>query len=310
MNLTRHRRPEADEVYYPESALAVIRLLLRLPYDLLHLHVGGELPLRLQILGLLARLVPGKKTVLTFHSGGYPGSPEGRAANRSSFRAKFFRSFDALIGVNREITDFFRRLGVPEAKIHLVHPYVVSAEIPALLPERLTVFLDSHKPVLLTVGLLEPEYDLSLQIEALGKVRERFPNVGLIIAGSGSIESDLRRQIDNRPYAAHVLLFGDMPHPVTLETIRRCDVFLRTTLYDGDSISVREALHLGAPVIASDNGMRPPGVRLIPSSNPAALAEMIEAVLARPALRQPTGGSGEENIEAVLAVYRHVLQQD
>ena len=40
------------------------------------------------------------------------------------------------------------------------------------------------------------------------------------------------------------------------EAMSRITIFLRTTLYDGDSISVREALHLGVPVIASDNGMR------------------------------------------------------
>ena len=46
--------------------------------------------------------------------------------------------------------------------------------------------------LLLTVGLLEPEYDLPLQIDVLGQVRERYPEAGLIIAGSGSLEQLLR----------------------------------------------------------------------------------------------------------------------
>src|SRR5438105_8526009 len=39
----------------------------------------------------------------------------------------------------------------------------------------------------------------------------------------------------------------------SLRAIADADVLLRTTLYDGDAISVREALYLGTPVVATDN---------------------------------------------------------
>ena len=45
INLTRHRKPNSDEVYYPASAAELLRLLLTLPYDILHLHIGGNLTL-------------------------------------------------------------------------------------------------------------------------------------------------------------------------------------------------------------------------------------------------------------------------
>jgi len=95
----------------------------------------------------------------------------------------------------------------------------------------------------------------------------KYPNAGLAIIGAGSLEADLAARIAAKPYAQHVLLCGDVPHAGTLRAIEDCSVFLRTTLYDGDSISVREALHVGATVIASENGMRPPGVRLISPEN-------------------------------------------
>ncbi|MEO7649742.1 MAG: glycosyl transferase family 1, partial [Bryobacteraceae bacterium] len=81
---------------------------------------------------------------------------------------------------------------------------------------------------------------------------------------------------------------------------------LRTTTFDGDSISVREALHLGTPVIATDNGMRPEGVRLIPISNPEALALAIEACLAGGRTRR--GQARQENLEAVLALYKELMR--
>jgi len=58
-----------------------------------------------------------------------------------------------------------------------------------------------------------------------------------------------------------------------------CDVFVRPTLADGDSVSVREALALGRAVVATSVGHRPEGVLLVPPGDAAALsAAMIEAV--------------------------------
>jgi glycogen(starch) synthase len=47
----------------------------------------------------------------------------------------------------------------------------------------------------------------------------------------------------------------------------RSDVFLRPTLEDGDSISVREAISLGVPVVASRTGARPAGAILFEPGN-------------------------------------------
>src|SRR5215475_2436122 len=72
INLTRHRREDCDEIYYPKTSFEALRLLARLRYDILHLHIGGDLTLRLMLLALACSLIPRIKTVLTFHSGGYP----------------------------------------------------------------------------------------------------------------------------------------------------------------------------------------------------------------------------------------------
>jgi glycosyltransferase involved in cell wall biosynthesis len=138
-----------------------------------------------------------------------------------------------------------------------------------------------------------------LQIEALARIRERHPRAGLVIAGSGSLEADLRARINE-----HVLLYGDMPHDAALRAIYEANVFLRTTLYDGDSVAVREALHLGTPVAATDNGMRPAGVRLMPARDLDALCGRIEECLAAP--RAGIATASEANIEAVLKLYEEL----
>jgi glycosyltransferase involved in cell wall biosynthesis len=281
INLTRHRRQNDDDVHYPSSALGVAKLLMAMPADIIHLHIGGNLTTRLLALCLFCSLIPNRRVIMTFHSGGYP-SWQNRAPRRFSLRRLILRRLDAIVTVNAEIDGFFRNLGVDPSRLKTICPYApVSLRDAVVLPEGLARFINTHTPTLTTVGLLEPEYDLPLQIRMLGALRERFHDAGLVIVGSGSLEAELRRVIAEQPYAEHILLCGDVPHPVTLHAISQSDVFLRTTRYDGDSVSVREALQLGVPVVATDNGMRPAGVLLIPRSDASALADAISTVVGR-----------------------------
>lgn len=307
VNLTRFRGHSAG-VYYPTGALQLIRLLLRLRVDILHLHFGGDLTPRLLGLALFCTALPGRKTVLTFHSGGYPSSPAGRTAGRWTLRGCVFRRLDGLVAVNAEIAALFRKFGVPARRIRTILPFAVTPPEPSgVLPEPLRQFMANRRPLLLTVGLLEPEYDLPLQIDALEDILRRFPEAGLAIAGAGSLEAKLRAAIASKAYAGHILLYGDLPRAATLRAMRECDVLLRTTLYDGDSVSVREALYLGTPVIATDNGMRPPGPRLIPISDRAALRDAVFETLS--AGKQPLSAAddGQDNLRAVVEFYRELL---
>jgi len=304
VNLTRFRKDEADDIYYPKHALEVARLLVRLRHPVLHLHIGGRVTGRLLGLSLFCCLLPRRRTVLTFHSGGYPTSAAGLTAGSRTLRGFVFQRFHRIIAVNTAIVDLFRKFGVRPDRLRLIPPFAES--VPPLarpLADHLRDFFALHRPLLLTVGLLEPEYDLGLQIEVLGAVRERFPKAGLVILGAGGLEAPLRAAIAARPYAEHVLLYGDCPHPMTLRAIADSDVLLRTTRYDGDSISVREALALGTPVIATDNGMRPEGVDLIPPADGVALLDAITRRLTEgpPPHRQPVGA--DKNLSAVGDVY-------
>jgi glycosyltransferase involved in cell wall biosynthesis len=314
VHLSRHRKADADEVYYPKTALETARVLVTQPADILHLHIGGQLSNRLLALCLFCVMMPGRKSVLTFHSGGFCSSSEGQAINPSSKASVLFRRLDAIIAVNQQIRDFFiERCGVPEERVHLISPHA-SVRGEGELQAALQAFFDTHDPLLLSVGLLEPEYDLPVQIEALGRIRQTHPHAGLLMIGSGSLEAELRARIAAQPYAEHLLLTGDVPHKSTLRAIRECRMLLRTTHYDGDALSVREALESGTPVIATDNGMRPAGCHLIPSP-PAVepLRQQIEAVLASPRVTAsstngPDAQIGTKNLDAVLDLYQSLLR--
>jgi len=311
INITRHRKEDADDVYYPKNPVQLVQLLAQLDYDLIHIHIGGMLTNRLLALSLVCARWPGKKSVMTFHSGGFPSTPEGQALGPSSFAGFVLRSFDGIIGVNEEIIRFLQKMGVPAERARLISPYAFlsGSDSERALPPALAEFFAARDPVLTSVGLLEPEYDLPLQISGLTPIREKFPRAGLLLIGSGSLEGSLREKIAASPSAAHILLAGDVPHAATMEAMLRSRVMLRTTLYDGDALSVREALQLGTPVIASDNGMRPQGVRLIPKADLGALVSATEFELQKPVAAKAMSNADDGNVRAVFEFYRELVEQ-
>ena len=311
INLTRHRRENADDVFYPTSALEVIRLLFAIKADVIHLHFGGELTPRLLGLCLVCCLIPGRRVVLTFHSGGYP-SGSGDRTDPRSLQGLVLRRPDAVVAVNTEIANWFRRLGVDERRIRVICPFA-PVTVPREGPRREDVrqFIAAHAPVLTTVGLLEPEYDLALQIRAMEAIRRQHPGAGLAIVGSGSLEPELRALIEAHPAREHILLCGDVDHADTIGLIAASDMFLRTTLYDGDSVSVREALQIGVRVIASDNGMRPEGVVLIPKCDESALVDAVHRTLGEQEGRAADAGTApRESLDEILNLYRQVLGRE
>jgi glycosyltransferase involved in cell wall biosynthesis len=255
-------------------------------------------------------MLPGRKSVLTFHSGGYPSSVEGVSTTPRSVKAWVFRRFDRIIAVNPEIAAFFGRLDVRPERVRMISPHSLPAPSDSSeLPLSVESFFRDHHPLLITVGLLEKEYDLPLQIDTLARILEKFPTAGLLIIGSGSLHEALKRQIEKKSYAEHVLLYGDLPHAATLQTITRADLMLRTTWYDGDALSVREALQLSLPTIATDNGMRPEGVHLIPARDGDALLAAVDRVLQNPRQHgRPPKQAEYGNLLEVLRLYQELAR--
>jgi len=307
INLTRHREQREAGVHMPSNALAVMWLLFSRRARVVHLHFGGMLSPRLLGLCLFASLLPGRRVVLTFHSGGYPTSAAGLALRPSSPAAFILRRLDALIGVNEALSDYFRSLGAKPERVHTIVPFVLAEQPdPRPLPEPLGRFFASASHRIFSASGFEPEYDIPSQFRAMEAILAIFPRAALAIAGYGRREAELRAAAAALPWKDRVLLCGDVPHASVLTAMRDADVCLRTTLYDGDAISVRESLALGTPVIATDNGMRPEGVTLVPIGDSDALAAAVIDQLRKGRSRGLAGDDGTGNLQAVISIYRRL----
>ncbi len=292
------------DVYHPRTKTGLIELLRKLDYDVLHLHIGGDVTKRVLALAFACTFFGGKRSVLTLHSGGFATTDAAKNAKPTSLAGLIFRRFSRIIAVNEDLANVFRRYGVVDERLSVVLPFSLKAPDENItIPAELASFRETHAPMLLAVGGLEKDYDPLMQIDAMREIVRDMPNAGLMIAGSGSMRSEVEAAIQNSGCANNIHLAGNVDHAVTLHLMRDADVVLRTTLFDGDAISVREALFLGTPVIATDNGMRPDGVELIAVGDKDALVERVKEMAKGEKQVKANGKADNGNIAKILTIY-------
>ena len=298
---------DEPDVYHPRSKTALIRLLRKLKFDVLHLHIGGDVTTRVLALVYVCSIFGGKHSVLTLHSGGFTTSDSAKTAKPSSFMGHVFRRFSKIIAVNHDLADVFRRFGVANERISIIAPYALQKPDKNIaVPNALAEFCKTHSPLLLAVGGLEKDYDPVMQIAAMPGIIADLPNAGLMIVGSGSMQSEVAATVAASGYADHIYLTGNVEHAVTLHLMNDADIVLRTTLFDGDAISVREALFLGTPVITTDTGSRPDGVHLIKIGDKTGLVNKVKEVTASSRPQKLVKPSDSSNIRQVIKLYAEI----
>lgn len=262
----------------------------------LHVHINGH-NVKGWLVALAAGLVgvTGPGAILTIHSGMAPAYLNDRRSGRliAWTTSKFYRH---IIAVNPEIKNVLCSLSVPEAGIEVLPAFLPTPAALQQLSSNVEAWSRAHHPVLSTALFFRPEYGFGLLLQAISELRKTHPRLGCVVIGDS----------ESRPEGLpqHMLAIGDVTHESCLAVIARSDIFVRATFSDGDAISVREALALGTPVVASDVVGRPAGTLCFKTGDANDLAAKIECLLssARPrpyVSSQPSGNS----IQRLLELY-------
>jgi glycosyltransferase involved in cell wall biosynthesis len=143
-------------------------------------------------------------------------------------------------------------------------------------------------------GRLTPQKGLETLIDAMPIVVARVPSVRLLLVGEGPLLNDLRGRIGRLGLSANVSLIGfrdDVPDLISI-----CEVVISSSLWEGLSVSVLEAMGQGRPIvatrIASNRELLGEGSfgLLVPPGDSSALGEGIITLLSD---RQGAGVLGE-----------------
>ncbi len=121
---------------------------------------------------------------------------------------------------------------------------------------------------------------------------------------------DWLRELKKEGIADHLYPAGELPAAEVYSVLQQGDIFLRTTRFDGDAISVREALSLNVPVIASATDFRPSGVWKYREGDAEDLLRQIEAVNADILNREREEIVREDFYHQLTMLYRTIAESD
>ena len=112
---------------------------------------------------------------------------------------------------------------------------------------------------------------------AFAKQPELKDRLKCLIAGSGSLEAKLKKQVEIDDLSGSVVFCGEVGE--VRDFLGAVDIFVMPSLQEGQPLALLEAMAMGKPVLASDipgiSGTAEAGreAELVPPADPAALAE-------------------------------------
>lgn len=103
---------------------------------------------------------------------------------------------------------------------------------------------------LVSVGRLHPAKGFQLAIEAAEILKEKEINFHWWIIGEGDERAKLEKLIAEKKLQDYITLQGADTNPYKF--MRAADIYVQTSVYEGFSITVREALAMGKPVVSTN----------------------------------------------------------
>lgn len=140
-------------------------------------------------------------------------------------------------------------------------------------------------PCVLTIARLAPQKGLDLLLEAAALIKQRGLNFTWLVAGDGPLKAQLNQQIIAA--ALPVKLLGRREDIGAL--LSQADVVVQTSYWEGQPLTLREAMQAGRAIVATDVGgsaytLAGCGQLVEPQAGP--LADAVVAVISDPKRRE------------------------
>jgi glycosyltransferase involved in cell wall biosynthesis len=233
-----------------------------------------------------------------------------------AFENLTWKHVDHFILVSEAMKRDFLKVGLPERKLTVVHNAIElpEAPVPHVAKTNLRELLGVEENTLIvgTVARLHPVKGYTYLVKAIRQVVKERQNVVFPWIGEGDQHDELLREAQELGVEKYIKFLGfrkDVP-----DLLPQFDVFVLPSLSEGLSVAILEALAAGVPVLTTAVGGSPEVITsgetglLVPSMDPAALADRICLLLSDTALRKRLASAGQEMVFQRFSLRRLVRE--
>ncbi len=198
-------------------------------------------------------------TRVVLREGNSPTAFLADVARQSPLRAKFYRKIyrnvyrfaDAIIcQSDYMLNDIEQNMQLPPRKLKRIYNPVDFEQIDRLAAEPTEDFFNSDDVRLITVGRLAFQKAYDTLLRAFAVVRETNPAATLTFMGEGEDRESLERLAQELRINQYVNFPGFHKNPYSY--MKKADIFVLSSRYEGFSNVMVESLACGTPVVATD----------------------------------------------------------
>jgi glycosyltransferase involved in cell wall biosynthesis len=283
--------------FRPSLGRRIAELTRRYRASVVHCHHYSPF-----VYGAIAALLrPGLKIVYTEHGrlSDAPPSLKRRVVNPVLGRLPH-----AAFAVSHALRGSMIAEGFPAGRLTVIHNGVeLAPSFPPLSRRdaRALLGLPDHAFVVGTVARLDPVKDLGASIEAVARARASVPGVVLAIVGEGGERGRLEATAAQLGVSDRVRFLGRRDDARRL--LPALDVYVNSSISEGISLTILEAMAASVPVVATRVGGTPEIVTdgqsglLVPARRPSALSAALQRFASEPDLRRQLGAEGRATVE-------------
>jgi glycosyltransferase involved in cell wall biosynthesis len=292
--------------WQPRLATSIAAIVRDFDIDLLHCHhytpfVYGQLA------ALLCRMRP---TLYTEH-GRLSDSPP--SLKRRLLNPALTRFAEAIFAVSEDLRRHMIAEGLPARRIRVIYNGVEPGRLPSdrdRADARARLGLSRDAFVVGSVGRLDPVKDFSALLRAFAALPPMTPPAVLAIVGDGPASAPLKEEAGRLGVGERTRFLGYRAD--VRAVLPACDVYVNSSVHEGVSLTILEAMAAGLPVVASRVGGTPEIVEhgrtgfLVPPRSPAALAQEIARLAGDPDARKAFGDAGRARLERSFTIERMI----
>lgn len=155
-----------------------------------------------------------------------------------------------------------------------------------------------------TVARLYVTKGLTYLLDVVVKVRAVYPQTRFRVYGDGVLRAELLSRAANMGLDGSEIFVGAIPRSELPGVMAETDIFLLTSILEGQPLAVAEAMAFGCPIVATSVGGIPEVIEdganglLCPPADPECLAQKVVTLIADPELRSRLGDAARRSYEA------------
>ena len=269
-------------------------------YEIVHIHMASDVSLYRKLPFIWLTKVFGKKLVIHQHGGNIKQFYYSECGIiKQQFIKKMLRKADEFLVVAPYLKDIFKNI-VEEDKI-VVFPNAIE------IPKEINV--DYKEQNLLFLGRLCKEKGIHELLDAVKDLKWEFPNLNLYLGGVW-VEEEL--EVKARACGDFVHYLGWIDKEKKDECLRKCNIFVLPTYFEGLPMSLLEGMAYGCACIATEVGGIPQVLTdrkdglMIPAKNVQSLKDSIRELLQNRNLQEELGTNARKNVKENFEISRSV----